>query len=41
MNMKVLIELNVDRLDDETVEFLNNLVDNNFEIESWEEVIDE
>ena len=39
--MKVLIELNVDCLDDETVEFLNNLVDNNFEIESWEEVIDE
>lgn len=39
--MKILVELNVDRLDDETVEFLNNLVDNNFEIDSWEEVIEE
>lgn len=39
--MKILVELNVDRLDDETVEFLNNLVDNNFEIYSWEEVVDE
>ena len=39
--MKILVELNVDRLDDEMVEFLNKLVDNNFEIESWEEIIEE
>lgn len=39
--MKILVELNVDRLDDEIVEFLNKLVDDNFEIDSWEEVIDE
>ena len=39
--MKILVELNVDRLDDEIVEFLNKFVDDNFEINSWEEVIDE
>ena len=39
--MKVLIELNVDRLDDEVVELLNRLVDDNECVESWEEVIDE
>lgn len=39
--MKILVELNVDRLDDEIVDVLNHLVDDIECIESWEEIVDE
>ena len=39
--MKILLELNTDRLDDEVVEVLNHLLDDIEVIDSWEEVIDE
>lgn len=35
--MKILLELNTDRLDDEVVEVLNHLVDDIEVIDSWEE----
>lgn len=39
--MKILVELNVDRLTQEIVDVLNHLVDDTECIESWEEIIDE
>lgn len=39
--MKILIEINVDELTEETADKLNEIIENNELFEYWEEVIDE